>query len=226
MYTIQTHKCWKERCLVTRHEDNTAQPETDKCLIGSSSHLLSFLPFKSRHCSAKYFVFVLYQYLSTCFGLVVSSLLRNVDKRWQFVIVTTRCHGSNPRWPPHKRNYWQFVSKVLFAKQILFWNRYRCILCFFCQKDFRLIAFCSFNKFIFNICINSAFFFSLSSYSIIKQKHTVLLPNPSVKIKITVHTSTTQFHCSNFVHSWANVVVVKAQTLPIFIKITKATTNQ
>ena len=73
----------------------------------------------------------------------------------------------------------------------------------FVKRILGYVAFSIFNKFIFNICINSAFFFSFlfSSYSIIKQKHTVLLPNPSVKIKITIHTSTTQFHCSNLVQS-------------------------
>ena len=69
----------------------------------------------------------------------------------------------------------------------------------FVRRILDYVAFCIFNKFIFNICINSAFFFP--SYSIIKQKHTVLLPNPSVKIKMTIHTSTAQFHCSNFVQS-------------------------
>ena len=31
---------------------------------------------------------------------------------------TESCYGNNPRWPPNKRSYSPFVSKVLYASLI------------------------------------------------------------------------------------------------------------
>ena len=65
------------------------------------------------------------------------------------------------------------------------------------------------------------------SKSIIKQKWAiVLLPNPSDKIKITIHTSTMQsFIALTLFKAEQTSVVVKAQTLPIFIKIGQSKGN-
>ena len=53
-----------------------------------------------------------------------------------------------------------------------------------------------------------------------KQKETVLPPNPSDKIKITIHTHTMQsFIALTLFKAEQTLVVVKAQTLPISIKI-------
>ena len=53
-----------------------------------------------------------------------------------------------------------------------------------------------------------------------KQKQTVLPLNPSDKIKITVHTHTLQsFIALTLFKAEQTLVVVKAQTLPISIKI-------
>ena len=80
------------------------------------------------------------------------------------------------------------------------------------------VTFCIFNEFSFNIYKNSAVFPQLKPHKT-KTKmyyYQILL----TKIKITIHTSTMQsFIALTLFKAEQTSVVVKAQTLPIFIKI-------
>ena len=89
---------------------------------------------------------------------------------------------------------------------------------YFVRRILSYVAFCIFNEYSFNICKNVAFFPQLKHHK--TKNKTVLLPNPSDKIKITIQRSTTQnFIALTLFKSEQASVVVKAQTLPIFNKI-------
>ena len=76
------------------------------------------------------------------------------------------------------------------------------------------VAFCIFNECLFNICINSAFVFQLKHH---KTKTNLLLPNPSEKIRIIIHTNTMQrFIALTFFRAEQTSVVFGVQTLPIY----------
>jgi len=89
---------------------------------------------------------------------------------------------------------------------------------YFVRSILSYVAFCIFNEYSFNICKNMAFSPQLKHHK--TKNKTVLLPNPSDKIKITIQRSTTQnFIALTLFKSEQASVVVKAQTLPIFNKI-------
>ncbi len=74
---------------------------------------------------------------------------------------------------------------------------------YFVRRILSYVAFCIFNKFIFNICRNSAVFFQLKHHK--TKTNCITTKSFWQNLDNYPYKRHAKFHCSNFAQSWANL---------------------